>query len=189
MNIYLVQTGQTTWEADRRVEPPTGSPLTEAGLQAANLAACELSAEDVQAIYAGDAEAEEQTARLIVEHVKAKVHLRPELRDVDFGLWQGLTHDDLKRRHPKVYKQWQDSPASVCPPGGETISDVASRLAEALRTIDKKHKGEPVAIVARPMVVAMLRCLLTGASLDELPANIDPTFTWQHFEAEGDAVA
>ena len=185
MNILLVQTGQTTWEADQRIESPTGAPLTEAGLQTANLAACELSAEDIQAVYAGDAEAEEQTARLIVGQVKVKLHLRAELRDIDFGLWQGLTREELRHRHPKLYKQWIDSPASVCPPGGETVSDAAQRLGEVLQAIAKKHRAAPVVIVARPMIIALLRCLLTGQSLDELSANVDPAFTWQHFEVAG----
>ena len=189
MNIFLVQTGQTRWEADGRIESPTGAPLTESGVQTGNLTACELSAEEVRAIYAGDGEAEQQTAQLIVEQLKVKLNLRVELRDIDFGLWQGLTREDVKRRQPKLYRQWVESPASTPPPGGETATEAAERLGVALGAIEKKHKDTPVAIVARPMIIAILRCLLTRQSLDELPANIDPTFTWQHFQAEDAAPA
>ncbi len=184
MNIYLVQTGQTTWDAEERIESPNGAPLTESGTQAANLAACELSAEDAQAVYAGDAEAEAQTAKIITDQLKVKLYLRPELRDLNFGLWQGLTHEDVKRRQSKLYKQWAESPAAVCPPGGEMVSEAVDRLKEALLAIEKKHKGAPVAIVARPMIIGILRCLLTGESLDELSTNIEQTFTWRSYEVE-----
>lgn len=184
MNVYLIQTGETTWDADERVESPNGAPLTDSGAQTATLTACELSAEDVQAVYAGDAEAEEQTARLIAEQLKVKLFLRPELRDMNFGLWQGLTHDEIKRRRPKLYKQWLESPAGACPPGGETVAEATERLKHALQAIEKKHKGAPVAIVARPMIIGVLRCLLTHERLDELSANIERTFTWRRFEVE-----
>ena len=176
--LCLVQTGQTTWEMDGRIESPNGSPLTEVGLKVAQVIACELVTEEIGVIYASDAEAEQQTAKTLAKELGVKIITDPDLRDMDYGLWQGLTIDEIKRRQPKLYKQWREQPAGACPPGGERPEDARRRLAKAVKAIVKRQKRKYVAVVARPLVIGLLRCLLTQTDLSKLWQVVDPTFTW-----------
>ena len=63
-----------------------------------------------------------------------------DLRNLDHGLWQGMLIDDVKAKQPKVYRQWQEHPETVCPPDGESIQMVQERLHRALNKIAKKQK-------------------------------------------------
>jgi len=187
--IHVVQTGQTTWEADKRFESPNGSPLTDVGIRTVQTIACELVTEEIVAIYAGDAEAEQQTADILTQELGLKVQFRPDLRDLNYGLWQGLTVDEIKRRQPKLYKQWTESPATACPPGGEAPFDASQRLRAALKAVIKRRKNASIALVARPTIVGVLRCLLTETDLDALWTLVDTGFTWTSFELAPDVLA
>jgi len=162
VNIYVIQTGRTEWEAAERIESANGSPLTPEGERTAGCVATELTAEGIRAVYAAEADAEQQTAKIIAKALRAKVHRSAGLRDLDFGLWQGLTHAEIRRRQPKLYRLWTESPGEVVPPGGEPTAEAADRLTGALKAIAKKQKGAPAAVVVRPMIAEILRRILNG---------------------------
>jgi probable phosphoglycerate mutase len=77
-----------------------------------------------------------------------------------FGLWQGMPVDEIRRKQPKVFRQWQEEPTSVCPPEGETFADVHARVLEGLRKPLKK--GIPFAIVAPEPLATLIGCVLKG---------------------------
>ncbi len=186
MKILLVQTGRTTWEEDSRIEPPAGAPLTEAGLRAAETIAAELAGEGIKTVYASLGEAEQQTAKVLAKQLRVKVHVDDDMGELDFGLWQGLTTDEIKHRQPKLYKQWNDDPTSTCPPGGETVQDAQDRLKSRVKNIVKKPKNTPAALILRPVSVGLLRCLFVGANIAQLWQYVDRTFTWTGYEIDPD---
>ncbi len=188
-SLYIMQTGQTTWEAQSRVEPLAGSPLTPAGAEAAAAAVADLPAGGINAVYAAEGEAERQTARLAARKLGVKVRTRQELHELDYGLWQGLTHEEIERRQPKVYHQWQHEPARVRPPGGETLAEAQERLREAVRRIVKQQKGRPVLLVLRPVAAGLLRCLLGREMLDGFGQRVADGPTCCRVEVDEQAIA
>jgi len=188
MKILLVQTGQTTWQVDSRIESPAGAPLTEEGTRAAQRIAEELTNAGIRAVYASSGEAEQQTAAVLAKHLHVKVHTDEELCELDYGLWQGLTLDEIRHRQPKLYKQWTDDPTSTCPPGGETVQDVHHRLRERIKALAKKPKNTPAVLVLRPTSMGLLRCLLAGDELGQLWRHVDPSFTWAVSEIDPQAL-
>ena len=183
--LYVLQTGQTTWEADSRIEPVEGAPLSERGLQAAADVAQELSKHDIVALYACGGQAETQTAQLLAEQAGVKVRLAGGLRELDYGLWQGLTIEEIRRRHPKLYRQWVESPATVRPPGGETLSEARDRLRSVLRRIIHRHKRGSALLVLRPVMFALFRCLAEGRELEDLWGGVDTKCSWCQYEMDG----
>ena len=182
--LYVMQTGQTTWEAQSRVESAAGAPLTEQGTRAVEDAAHQLRNETIGAIYASKGEAERQAAALAATILRLKVRTEQQLREIDYGLWQGLTTEEIKRRQPKHYRQWRLAPASVCPPGGETVAAAQQRLRAAVKQILKRQKNAPSLLVLRPVVAGLLRCLLYGKQINALWSHVDPTLTWERHEAD-----
>ncbi len=185
LKLYLIRTGRTTWEEQSRVDSTAGAPLTDDGAKSVRDTAAQLATQSIGMIYAGSGEAERQTAGLLAEALGVKVKALPQLRELDYGLWQGLTHEEIKRRNPKVYRCWSDSPASVRPPDGETLAEARQRLIEAADDILKRSKGTAVLLVLRPVVLALLRGALRGGDPDELWKNVDQDLTWCSFEING----
>jgi len=186
MKIFLIQTGQTAWEADSRIESPAGSALTESGARSAETVAGELATAGIKAIYTCPSEAAQQTARVISRALHVKVHTDEAMGEPDYGLWQGLTIAEIKHRQPRLYKQWIDDPTTTCPPSGETIQDAQSRLKGRIANIARKPRNTPAALVLRPVAVGLLRCLFGGVALEQLWQHVDKSFTWAGFEIDVD---
>ncbi|MDP6637320.1 MAG: histidine phosphatase family protein [Phycisphaerae bacterium] len=188
--LFVVQTGQTIWEVQDRIESVPGAPLTEAGASDVERAADELAAcgSGIRAVYACDGESERETACLIAQALGTKVRTEPELRELDYGLWQGLTRDELKRRQPKMYRQWADAPSSVRPPGGETLEEAQERLRAAIKGILKRHKDDAAVLILRPVAVGLLRCLLTNDPVTQIWKHVDNEFTWGSYEMDSQSL-
>ncbi len=182
--LFIIRTGETTWEKDQRVESSSGAPLSEQGVKQVKAAARDLQRHEIRAVYAGTGEAEIETARLLGKSLKLKVKKRAGLREIDYGLWQGLTLKEIKHRQPKVYRQWQDDPASAKPPGGETLEQAADRLKLALRDILKRHKDEAILLTLRPVALGLALCLLKRDSISSLWKNVSQPMVWASYEAD-----
>ena len=74
------------------------------------------------------------------------------LNDVDYGAWQGLTHDEAKARWPAEFEMWFRAPHLAQPPGGETLQDVLARAAATLRTVTRDHPDDTVVLVGHDSV-------------------------------------
>ena len=182
--LYVIQTGRTTWEDQGRIDSAAGAPLTEQGAMRVAETARDLASRNITAVYAGDGEAEKQTAKVVADELSVKVHARSEIREFDYGLWQGLTIDEVRRRQPKVYRQWMDTPASVCPPGGETLAEALHRIRRAVKRIVKRQKDGAVLLVLPPVALGLLRAHLAGDEPGALRQHVDPNFTWASYDTD-----
>jgi broad specificity phosphatase PhoE len=180
--IYIMQTGKTTWEDESRVVSAAGSPLSEQGSRTVQAAAMQLPVKEIAAVYAGRGEAEYQTAMLVAKKLKLRVRTHKDLHELDYGLWQGLTFREIKRRQPRVYKQWTERPGSIRPPGGETLEEARQRLRKAVRDIVKRQKGSPVLLVLSPVATGLVRCMLQGEVIGSFWRHVDRGFEWCSYE-------
>ncbi len=186
--LYVIKTGQTTFEAESRIESTAGAPLSDQGVQDVRTAAEQLAAEKLGTIYAAAGETEHQTARLIGRQLGLKVRTVPNLREIDYGMWQGLTLKEIRRRQPKVYRQWSEAPTTICPPGGETLADAQQRIHKALEGIIRRRKNGPPLLVLRPVVLGMLRCIVEKRAPEAIWKQTDPGFTWCSYEMDETAL-
>ena len=181
--LCVMKTGETTFEAESRVESTTGAPLTVEGVEQVRTAAKELATQDIDVIYSAPGESEKQTAQLVAEALRIKVRTEAELHELDYGLWQGLTLAEIKRRQPKVYRQWTEAPTTVRPPGGEMLTEAQRRIRKAVHSILKRHtKNGPPLLVLRPVALGLLQCILEQSGPERIWQHSDPSFTWSSYE-------
>ncbi|MCE5277009.1 MAG: histidine phosphatase family protein [Planctomycetaceae bacterium] len=182
--LYLIAAGKSLWLEQQRLESPAGSPLAPGAEQDVAAIAEQLKGRGIEDIYSGPGEQELASIEIIAAALDVKARIEEELREMDFGLWQGLSAADFKRRQAKVYKLWVENPAAVRPPEGETLQQVQQRLAAALKDLAHKHEGESFAVVLRPMALVVAQCLLEGLSLDEVRAKVMGPFAWNSYEMD-----
>src|ERR1700691_1369855 len=65
-----------------------------------------LSTEAIDAVYSSDLRRAKSTAQAIAEARKVPLSLRPALREIDFGDWEGLSWDQIKQRDPLYPRKW-----------------------------------------------------------------------------------
>jgi broad specificity phosphatase PhoE len=138
--ILLARHGETDWNFERRVQGHSDRPLNERGRAQARALADELEGEQIDAVYASDLVRAHETARLVAERIGLGVTVLPELREKNFGSWEGLTDREVLSRFPDAHRgAWGD---------GETSEDVDSRVVEALHRIAAAHPEGRVLVVA-----------------------------------------
>jgi broad specificity phosphatase PhoE len=161
VNILLIRSGRTEYDCQGRIQGTLDVPLSDDGRSEVLAAAEELAAQGpIVALYAGPCRSAQETAEILSERLKRKAKTLEGLHNVNLGLWQGMLFDEVKAKQPKVYRQWQERPDTVCPPEGETLQQARERLKKALARLTKKHKTGTVAVVLGQPLANVLRSVL-----------------------------
>lgn len=160
-NAIVVRPGETEFDQDSRIQGMLDLPLSARGqLQLPGLID-RLRATEIDVIYASPTEPALTTAREIGQALDVPVKELDDLANMNHGLWQGMRMEDLRRKHPRMFKQWKDSPDSICPPEGETCEQAVSRVRQALKRPMKKRA--PFAVVACEPLATLVAGVLQGA--------------------------
>jgi broad specificity phosphatase PhoE len=166
--LCLIQSGQTTWEADQRVHGSTDLPLSDAGRAAVQSDLSQLSGAHPSVIHHPPDEAATETARVCAALVRAKCAAVDELADPHLGLLEGLTTQEFEERFTSRFKQWEDDPVTVSPPEGEEVIHAADRIFKAVARILKRSRSEEVGVVVHDIGLGLLRCWLAARPLHDL---------------------
>lgn len=92
----------------------------------------------------------------------------PDLRERDFGMWEGMTFAGIKEAYPREFGAWMANPLEYCPTRGENTMDVSRRVAAAVEEIVHRHPGKNIAVVAHGGVNRIVLCRVMGIPLDNL---------------------
>lgn len=151
--ILLTRHGDVPWLDPKRFRGRAELELTATGVAQAEATAQRIGASwQPRAIYASPLGRTLRTARIIAGPLRLAVQPLDALIDIDYGQWQGLTHDEAEARWPAEAGLWQRRPDLVRPPGGESLQDVLARVAEALRLLVGRHQQETLVLVGHDSV-------------------------------------
>lgn len=160
--VVLVRHGQTDWNRDQIFRGRVDVPLNETGRAEARKIGEALRGIPLDAVYSSPLSRAVETARAILVHHSLELRTDPGLMDIDYGRWQGVALNEVKRMYPDLYRAWSETPESVQMPGGESLEDVRRRTMEALKRICRTHPGGTVLIVAHRVVNKVLLCAVMG---------------------------
>ena len=129
--LLLVRHGETDWNADGRLQGQTDRPLSDFGRRQASRLADELAAEDFEAVYSSDLARARETAEIVGARVGLPVMFDPDLREKDWGTWEGLTAVERDRIEF----------------AGESTEAHQERILRALQRISERHPGDRSVLV------------------------------------------
>lgn len=179
LRIVLIRPGSTTFDQEGRIKGSLDIPLSETGSEQVAEVCAQLAEMKFDAVYAAPCESAKTTASVIAKRSKCKVREVDDLRNLDHGLWQGKLIDEVRRQQPKVYRQFQDNPESICPPGGETIQSATKRLGKLLPKWAKKHQDEVIAVIAPEPLASILKHCIDMNELGDLWEHECDNGTWE----------
>ena len=165
--IILIRPGCTEFDEQHRIQGNLNLPLSSVGRRQVEKLLAELSQVEIDILYSSPCEAARSTAAVIAEARGLEVREIDDLQNVNHGFWQGLKIEEVRRKHPKLYRQWQDSPDAICPPGGELLSEAVARVRKALEKPLRK-KGN-LGIVAADPLATIIEAVVRESSLDTIP--------------------
>lgn len=164
--IILVRHGLTQWNIDGRYQGQKDPDLSALGIEQANKLAAYLKSWELDAVYASDLKRASNTASIIALEHHLPVQIDKRLREFNFGVWEGLTRDQIKKQYRDIYlKRKTDIHTPI--PGGETTSQVQKRVALWLNDATEplnhvivavSHGGTIRVILALILGVDITRC-------------------------------
>ena len=143
--VMLIRHGQTSWSVEKRYFGSTDIGLDEEGKRQSLAVKKAVAGLKIEQVYSSDLSRAYDFASLIFGGRDIKKDKR--LREIDFGDFEGLTHDELMDKHGDIYKAWIDNPFKKDLPNGESIADLRARMTEVLGDMVDRHGGETVCLV------------------------------------------
>lgn len=144
--LILIRHGLTDWNLRRKYCSFTDVDINNNGKKQAKLLYRRLKREKIDKVYSSDRKRAFNFARIALRGHKIKK--LAELREFNFGIFEGLTYEKLIRRYPKIYKKWLNNPFSITIPDGENLNDFKERIKKILKKLIFLNKGKTIAVVS-----------------------------------------
>jgi len=133
--IILIRHGETEWNKVRKYQGHMDIELNDWGRQQAGEAAKELANLEIDYFASSDLKRTRETAEIIASFHNNNIKEFKELREMNFGEWEGKGFKEIKKDYPEDFQKWIEDPIKFSPPAGETLKEFQDRVLEAFNTI------------------------------------------------------
>jgi phosphoserine phosphatase len=188
LQLFLIRPGSTDYDQQERIQGTLDIPLNEKGQSDVAQLIEQLRDKAVETIYTPTCQPSEQTARAVAKALGVKLRKLGRLHNLNQGLWQGMAIQEVRHKQPKVYRQWQEQPETVCPPQGEMLGQAEDRVRDTVNRLLKRHKDGVIGLVVPEPLFSLVRRLMTHAALGDLWKPRNGQKPWEVFEVEPEAV-
>ncbi|HEV2236923.1 MAG TPA: histidine phosphatase family protein [Ktedonobacterales bacterium] len=165
MRLIVVRHGETANNAEQRFTGQMDAPLNGRGVRQARAVAEALAGERFELVVASDLMRARQTAAAIAECLDMAVTYDSDLREIAVGEWEGLTGAEIRARYPGALARWDAGAVTFAPPGGESVTQLAERVARALERSREAQPDGTVLWVTHGVVAGVLICQVLGIDL------------------------
>lgn len=133
--IILIRHGETEWNKVRKYQGHMDIELNDWGRQQAGEAAKELANLDIDYFACSDLKRARETAEIIASFHNNNIKEFKELREMNFGEWEGKGFKEIKNDYPEDFQKWIEDPIKFSPPAGENLKEFQDRVLEGFNTI------------------------------------------------------
>ncbi len=165
--LFLIRHGETEWNKSLKYQGRQDIPLSEEGRTQARRIAARLAGAKLDGVYSSDLSRAVETAQIISACHNLEVNPVPELRETDFGCWEGLTYPEINEQFHEVMKKWRTNPRETKIPGGESLGEVADRCWIGLNQIIEANPNRNILVVTHGGIIRITVATILGMSLNE----------------------
>jgi 2,3-bisphosphoglycerate-dependent phosphoglycerate mutase len=154
--ILAIRHGETAWNVDGRIQGQLDIPLNAMGQWQVHRLALALAGEGVAALYSSDLLRAVETAQAVARGSGLSVHTDQGLRERGFGVFEGLSYDEVNHRWPVESERWRQRDPEFAPPSGETLTQFFERSVATVSRLAQQHAGQTIAVVSHGGVMDCL---------------------------------
>ncbi len=162
MKLYIIRHGQTDWNVEGKIQGRQDIPLNDMGRRQARALADGMKSRPVAAVYSSPQKRAMETAEAIAGPLGLTVKAVPQLMEIGYGDWEGRSAEDILTTDRELYESWWQHPATVAPPGGETLNQVDERCRQAWDMIRSGMKGDTAVVAHGGTLAHFIVHLLEG---------------------------
>ncbi len=146
--LYLVRHGQVVNFSEGTYNGHKDVDISEFGVRQIEAVAEKLKNENLAGVYCSDLIRTKRGAGIIAARHGLTPESCPKLRELNVGLWEGLTIKEIEEQFPGAMNEWRRNGVDYRIPDGESIQDLAGRVIPALKKILNGNYGEDIVLVA-----------------------------------------
>ena len=165
LNLYLLRHGETAYSQSGGFCGFTDAELTTEGKAMAQQFAERYHNLKWEGVYASSLRRTVETARPIATMIGHDIERRDGLKEINYGKWEGLTHDFVREQFSEDYTKWIAEPGWNGPTGGETAFQIAGRAMDVIGEIMFTHPEGNVLVVSHKATIRIIVCCLLGIEL------------------------
>ncbi|ANR71540.1 phosphoglycerate mutase [Selenomonas sp. oral taxon 126] len=154
--IIIIRHGETEWNKTGRFQGHSDVPLSAEGRAQAAMLGKNLSVDHVDMIYASDLTRAMETAAPLAQRFGLEVISDPQLRELNFGAWEGRNFNDVNAENPNAMKNFYTDPEQADIPESEPFPEFQRRIAGRVREIVAQERGKRIVIVSHGASIRIL---------------------------------
>ncbi|WP_457577416.1 histidine phosphatase family protein [Desulfomarina sp.] len=155
--IFLLRHGETLLNG--RYVGSTDVALSDNGRAMIAETAASFQGKNIEQIFCSPLERCRETCRLL--QLSADVRIVGDLREIDFGRWEGMTFEEILGKDAHLVDEWSRAGDSFCFPEGECIRDFGHRIDRFSRQIIETEQNR-ILIIAHGGTLRHLLCTFLG---------------------------
>ena len=166
--FYVIRHGESVGNLNRICLGHTDLDLTELGHKQAKCTADALSDVEISAIYSSDLIRAVHTAEPHALKRGLKITKSADFRELFFGDWENASVLMLKERfHEQFMIGWRQNFGTFTAPNGESVVEMAERMALGLEKIAKEYPGEKILVTSHAAAIRALWGKISGREPSE----------------------
>ena len=168
LELILIRHGETDWNKGGLFRGHEDMKLNHTGIVQSEATANALKSKVFEAVYTSPLKRALVTARRIALPHEMEVREDLALLDLNFGIWQGRTEKWARENHPKLLDKWNNQPASMKFPGGESVKKAWKRINKGLIDVLATHSLGTVVIVSHRVPLKMMTAYLLNKGMNQI---------------------
>lgn len=155
-SIIIIRHCETSHSLENRYSGFSDPPLNDKGIWQAERLSFRMRDELVDIVYSSDLKRAHETAKIIFKN--KIVEKLADFREMNFGIFEGLTHGEIIKKYQKLYKSWIDNPMKVKIPCAEELKQFCLRVRESFSAILSRYQNKSVAIITHGGPIRVILC-------------------------------
>ncbi|HMH13729.1 MAG TPA: histidine phosphatase family protein [Edaphobacter sp.] len=156
-------------------------PINARGRQQIQTLMNALDGEEIECIFTSDLERAAYTASTLADAFGIPCIKKPDLREINFGRWEGLTWQQIQELDEAYTRRWTETYPNLPALGGESFAEFQTRVIAEVTEILNSSDLRKVAVVTHAgvmRVVLQAMCGLAESEAWELTKHYCSFFTY-----------
>ncbi len=166
--IYLLRHGETTNAARICFNGHYDVALSPRGEEQFQEISVALTPFPIRAVYCSDLRRTQDCAQLIARPHGLTPEAFPELRELSFGRWEGLSVEEVREQYPEEYQKSFQDLETYHAPGGETFRQLEQRVIPKFLDLVSRHPEDEIVLVCHGGVNRIILSQVLGLPLKHM---------------------
>ena len=176
LKLYIVRHGETEWNVIKRFQGQLNTPLTEKGMEKLRKTGKKLENVLFDEVYTSELGRTVASAEIILnenngyKNNKLELQKLAELNEVYFGVWQGLTYEEVFLKYPEEGNNYFYNVKNYKAENveAEKLEDALERFLKGINKILDSHESGNILVVTHGTVFEMFMNYVANDSIFDI---------------------